>query len=132
MSTMCDLYCYLLLQCDALRACRSGLRSATKRCCCQDVKAIPDGTFSKQTGDAVGSKKEGMLLQPARHRMRDAPQTGCALRTTSIFICGANNARCVITIVVCCRSVKLCALPLGFSDCNSGSTVTWKEHRHIV
>jgi len=54
-----------------------------------------------------------------RRRMRDAPQTGCALRIASIYVCGANwkqeQAWRVISIVACCHCVPL---PLGLCDRN--------------
>ena len=47
----CDLYCYLLPQCEALRTCCSGFPMATKWCCDQDVKVVPGANFTKRTCD---------------------------------------------------------------------------------
>ena len=52
-----DLYCCLLLQCEALRTCHSGFPIAAKWCCDQDVKVVPGAAlaFAKRTCDRCGS-----------------------------------------------------------------------------
>jgi len=49
-----DLCCCLLPQCEALRTYCSGFPIATKWCCDQDVKVVPDAAFSKRICDQCG------------------------------------------------------------------------------
>jgi len=44
----CDLCCYLLPQCEALRTCRSCFPITMKWCCDQDVKGMSHATFTKK------------------------------------------------------------------------------------
>jgi len=45
---VCDLYCCLLPQCEALRTCRVGFLIATKWCCDQDVEVVPSSAFTQR------------------------------------------------------------------------------------
>jgi len=67
MSTTCDLYCCLLLKCEALRTCCSTFPITRKRCFDQDVNVVPGEPSQKER--AIGSvhcKKE--MLQPLSWR----------------------------------------------------------------
>jgi len=45
---VCDLYCCLVPQCEALRTCHLGFPITTKWCCDQDVKVMLGATFTKR------------------------------------------------------------------------------------
>ena len=47
-NTTCDLYCYLVPQCEGLRTCCSAFPITTKWCLDQHVKMVPGTTFTKR------------------------------------------------------------------------------------
>jgi len=49
-----DLYCCLVPQCEALCTCRLGFLIATKWCCDQHVKVVPDSAFTQGTCEQCG------------------------------------------------------------------------------
>jgi len=113
----CDLYCCLLLQCDALRTCRSGFPIATKRCCDQDVKVVPGAAFTKTTRDRRSAfKKEEYcckLSVSVALNVRFTTNGMCAKNYTHIYVARTSKLEWLwrmIYIVACCHSVKLCAL----------------------
>ena len=63
----------------------------------------------------------------------DSPRTGCARRTTSLYTWREQALtewlRCMISIVACCHSVKLCALAARVfrSQQNDAVTRMWRS-----
>ena len=49
-----DLYCCLLPQWEALCTCRLSFLTATKWCCDQDVKVVPDAAFTQRMCNRCG------------------------------------------------------------------------------
>jgi len=113
-----ELYCCLLPQCEALRACRSGFPIATIWCCDQDVKVVPGSAFTQRTCDWCGSLLKGGGV------IATTPLELCwSARFTTNGMCAKNNtiymwheqaiiewSRRVNSLVACCPSAKLCAL----------------------
>ena len=112
----CDLYCCLLPQFEVLRTCRSGFPITTKWSCDQDLKVVASVVFAKRTCNQCGSLQKGDVVATSPLALRlmcDSLQTGCAQRTTPIYMWPKQAimewSRCVIS-VACCWSVKLCTL----------------------
>jgi len=128
MSTTWDLFCCLLPQCEALHTCRLGFPITTKWCFDQDVKVVPDATFTKRMCDRCGSLQKGVDVVATSQLILlwkcDSPQMRCAQMATHKYMWREQAiiewSRQVISIIACGHSVKLCALAVrGF----------WSQHK---
>ena len=111
-SVVCDLYCCLLLQCEALHTCHSRFPIATSGCN-RDVKVVPlpGATFTKRTCDQFGLLQNVTDVVATSKLvlfwMCDSPRTWFyAKSNTHIYVVRTSNNSLISTGDLCC-----CLLP---------------------
>jgi len=133
-STMCDLYCCLLPQCEAFCTCQSGFTIATNWCCNQDVKVVVGATFTKER--AIGwfiAKRRGFccnLSLGVAIKVQFTMNGMCVNRNThtgTVYVARTSNNRVISSGDLCC-----CLLPQCEALCRSTFAIATQKIYSLV
>ena len=116
--------------------CRSAFPITTKWCFDQDVKVVPDATFTKRTCDRCGSlQKGGNVIATSQLVLRwkcNSPQTRCAQRATHKCM-WRKQAIIKWSLLFFAATVwSFAYLPFELFDCNTRNILPCLSHAQYM